>query len=194
MLALVGALAAHVPTYGSDDRCIKTLTSTCCRPVHTDLNLSQVLYLRGSGGLEIPLYNADPLTHPDRADPIPNWRPNGFPIYFDIVLRDAGVNLSELIVHVGCGGCAPGDDLVPASLRTDLEYQHLVIEPFTRKSQHTIQTVPTCACHETPSQPFAFPSQKPATTPSSRPTIPPTKTSAPFVPRRCCRPIARRIT
>ena len=65
MIALFATLG-HVPTY-TNDACV----NNCCVPGSLDYNLSQVLYLKGSGGLEIPLANADAALHPDRAAPIP---------------------------------------------------------------------------------------------------------------------------
>ena len=47
MLALVAAALAHVPTYGA-------CTENCCTPPHHH-GVSQVIYLRGAGGLELHL-------------------------------------------------------------------------------------------------------------------------------------------
>ena len=57
MIALFATLG-HVPTY-TNDGCV----NNCCVPGSLDYNLSQVLYLKGSGGLEIPLDNANPVLH-----------------------------------------------------------------------------------------------------------------------------------
>ena len=141
MLALLAHAAAHVPTY--TDGGGTTCAHNCCTPSHVDLRLSQVLYMRGSGGLEIPLADAD-SSHPRRAEAIGDAGPAGWRVYFDIVFRDkvdaAGVayNFSDFEIYVGCGGCAPNDTLVPASKRTDMAWQKMTIEPFTQTRYYSI--------------------------------------------------------
>ena len=141
MLALLAHAAAHVPTY--TDGGGTTCAHNCCTPSHVDLRLSQVLYMRGSGGLEIPLADAD-SSHPRRAEAIGDAGPAGWRVYFDIVFRDkvdaAGLayNFSDFEIHVGCGGCAPNDTLVPASKRTDMAWQKMTIEPFTQTRYYSI--------------------------------------------------------
>lgn len=92
---------AHVPTYCQDN---------CCTPPH-DSGVSQVLYLKGSGGLEL-----------ERAEL------RGL-VDFDVVFRDE-VNTSRFRVHVGCGGCMPGDPILTPS--RSVAYERAVVEPFTQ--------------------------------------------------------------
>ena len=104
LLAALGA-AAHVPTYG---RC----ADNCCTlpRAHT---VSQVLYLRGAGGLEVPLAQ---LRGADTID-------------FDVVFRDE-VDQTTYDLFVGCGGCvgpiAAGPPLPAAG------YAAAELEPFTQ--------------------------------------------------------------
>ena len=126
MIALFATLG-HVPTYTSDDACV----DNCCVPGSLNLNTSQVLYLKGSGGLEIPLANADAALHPDRAEPIPK-HDQPFRVYFDVVLKETVTDFSMIDVYAGCGGCVAGDALVPASHRTNFKLQAPTLEPFTQ--------------------------------------------------------------
>ena len=130
MIALFATLG-HVPTY-TNDACV----NNCCVPGSLNVNLSQVLYLKGTGGLEIPLANADAALHPDRAEPLPTGKP--FPIYFDVVLKEPLEDFSMIEVYAGCGGCVAGDALVPASKRTNFELQPASLEPFTQTLYHSI--------------------------------------------------------
>ena len=106
ILAALAALA-HVPTYTSDDACV----DNCCVPGSLNLNTSQVLYLKGSGGLEIPLANADAALHPDRAAPIPK-HDQPFRVYFDVVLRNPISDFSMIEISAAWNaqsvqGCSP---------------------------------------------------------------------------------------
>lgn len=132
MMFVALAALAHVPTYTSDDACV----DNCCVPGSLDYNLSQVLYLKGSGGLEIPLANADAALHPDRAEPIPK-HDQPFRVYFDVVLKEPVTDFSMIDVYAGCGGCVAGDALVPASHRTNFKLQAPTLEPFTQTLYHS---------------------------------------------------------
>lgn len=124
--ALALALLAHVPTYG-DDSC----ADNCCVPGSLDLNLSQVLYRVGTGGLEIPLDSAEKETHPDRAKAISSEVP--YPIYYDIVIKDPIDNFSLIEVYAGCGGCMKHDNLSASANRTgSIQLQPASLEPFTQ--------------------------------------------------------------
>ena len=127
MMFVALAAFSHVPTYTSDDACV----NNCCVPGSLDYNLSQVLYLKGSGGLEIPLDNANPVLHYDRAERIPK-HDQPFRVYFDVVLKEPLTDFSTIDVYAGCGGCAVGDLLVPASHRTNFKLQAATLEPFTQ--------------------------------------------------------------
>ncbi len=115
MLLLVPLLAsAHVPTYvGGVENCFK--------PPHHHTT-SQVIYLKGSGGLEVHLLsNTDPF---DIA---------GAEILdVDAVFKQK-YDQSTYALYLGCGGCVASQDaLVPASLVTLSGYQPGTLEPFTQ--------------------------------------------------------------
>ena len=98
-------------------------TENCCAPpeVHTT---SQVIYLKGSGGLEIHLED----------DTSPIDIAGGEVLDVDVVFRDR-VPLSCFELYLGCGGCVASEDpLVPSSrvyLR-ESDWQPAVVEPFTQ--------------------------------------------------------------
>lgn len=99
-------LFAHVPTYYG---CV----DNCCKPPHAP-DVSQVVYLKGSGGLELHLGD---IANYDVLD-------------VDVVFRD-DVDMSSYDLHIGCGGCMPQDAIVvpPTTL---FEYGPVEIEPFTQ--------------------------------------------------------------
>ena len=105
LLALSLALVAHVPTY---DGCVEN----CCVPPHPP-SVSQVVYLRGSGGLEL---------HTDGLDPV---------LHVDATFRD-DVDPSTFDLHVGCGGCVASTDpiLTPPVVVAGLGDRE--VEPFTQ--------------------------------------------------------------
>ena len=120
--ALWAALArAHVPTYSGD------CEHNCCHPPHVHTT-SQVVYLQGSGGIE--------LDHADlnvAGDEI---------IEFSVVFAER-YDPTTFQVFVGCGGCAsdrsanPGEGWDPVNHSTNLlpvpmTYQHGELEPFTQ--------------------------------------------------------------
>lgn len=116
VVVAVGVVRAHVPTYTG-------CTENCCAPpeAHTT---SQVIYLKGSGGLEIHLDNErSPINIAD-----------GEILDVDVVFRDR-VPLSCFELYIGCGGCVASEDpLVPSShvqLR-ESDWQPAVVEPFTQ--------------------------------------------------------------
>ena len=101
-------LLAHVPTY---DNCV----DNCCVPPKRP-DISQVMYLKGSGGFELHLEDLAPDTTLD----------------VDAVFRDA-VDQTTYSIHVGCGGCLPSDPLVTPPLVLS-GYGPVEIEPFTQTS------------------------------------------------------------
>lgn len=108
MLALVAAALVHVPTYGS---CVEN----CCTPPHHH-DVSQVIYLRGPGGLELHLSDLP-------ADAV---------LDFDVIFRDA-VDQDTYSLYVGCGGCVASQDaLEPDALLLPMGYQPAEVEPFTQ--------------------------------------------------------------
>lgn len=123
---------SHVPTYKSDQ-----CKENCCIPEHLNYNVSQVLYLKGTGGMEIPLFGSD---HPETADEIPYWE-EPFRVYYDIVVRDflSQEELNQLEVYVGCGGCVESEDEPVNGTRiTDLQLQAPHLEPFTQTRSYSI--------------------------------------------------------
>lgn len=113
MIGLLVLVSSHLPTYsGGCDQ-------NCCKPpkVHTE---SQVIYLKGSGGLEIHLKN----------DSTPIDYTNGEMIDFDVVFRD-NIDATTYSLYIGCLGCVPSDPI--AVQRTFIsKYEPAVLEPFTQ--------------------------------------------------------------
>ena len=107
-------LFAHVPTYGG---CV----DNCCKPPHAP-DVSQVVYLKGSGGLELHL---EDITEYDVLD-------------VDVVLRD-DVNMSSYDLYIGCGGCVPQDPIVVSPVPLS-EYGPVEIEPFTQTAYRSVLT------------------------------------------------------
>lgn len=110
---LIGA-SSHVPTYTG------ACTENCCTPprVHT---VSQVIYLKGSGGLEIHIQND---TYPINAR-------GGEVLDVDAVFRDE-IDPSTYSLYIGCGGCvASVDPIVVDAVHID-GYQPAEVEPFTQ--------------------------------------------------------------
>jgi len=120
--ALFGTIAlAHVPTYGG---CVEN----CCTPprVHTT---SQVIYLKGSGGLEIHV----------KSDTDPFDTVNGELIDFDAVFKEE-YDVSTYSLYVGCSGCVASQDpivLAPFS-NSKSTYEPREVEPFTQTSYSSI--------------------------------------------------------
>ena len=106
LLFTLTSLVSHVPTYGS---CV----DNCCVPPK-DPTISQVIYLKGSGGLEL---------HMDTLN-------TGQVLDFDAVFRD-DIDPSTFDLYVGCGGCMPYDPIVVHPYNFS-EYQEVEIEPFTQ--------------------------------------------------------------
>ena len=115
------ATLTHVPTYG-------TCMDNCCVPPK-DPTISQVIYIKGTGGLELHL---DDILGPT--------------IDFDAVFRD-NVDPATFRLYVGCGGCMPSDPIVIEPYLFDT-YQEVEVEPFTQTayqsafpvSQRTFET------------------------------------------------------
>lgn len=103
---------SHLPTY--DDAC----TNNCCSPPHHH-DQSQVIYLKGSGGLEIHIDS--------ETDPIDTSAQEIIDV--DVVFRDR-LDLSTFSVYIGCGGCAANDAILTDPLQID--YQAGRLEPFTQ--------------------------------------------------------------
>lgn len=111
MLVAIALALSHVPTYSNDQ---------CVEPPHSH-DVSQVVYVRNSGGLEIHL-NSD-------TDPFDTV--NGEEIDVDVTFRDE-IDPSTYELRIGCGGCHDGDVLNDAALITNIQYETPHIEPFTQ--------------------------------------------------------------
>lgn len=111
MLGLLFTLVGHVPTYSS---------SNCVSPPHVH-DISQVVYLKGSGGLEIELRTSQDPFKVDEAELVD----------VDVTFRDE-VNTSHYDLFIGCGGCHDDDALNANALINNIEYETPKIEPFTQ--------------------------------------------------------------
>lgn len=117
MIILLFGLLGHVPTYTG---CV----DNCCIPPHHH-TISQVIYLKGSGGLEIHIDNTNtPFDIISREI-----------IDVDVVFKDT-IDKSTFDIYIGCGGCAPNDDIYVAP--TQFEYQTAELEPFTQTAYISI--------------------------------------------------------
>ena len=110
----------HVPTYGGS-------VENCFTPPHHH-DISQVIYIKGSGGLEI---HTESLTSPiDIA--------GGEILDVDAVFRDE-IDQSTYSLYIGCGGCIASEDPIVIKPLQLNGYQPAVIEPFVRRH--------LCLCH-----------------------------------------------
>ena len=113
---------AHVPTY--DGNCL----NNCCTPPHTHTT-SQVIYLKGSGGLEIHIGNS--TTTPFNIA-------GGEIIDVDAVFRDK-IDPSTYALYIGCGGCVASEDRLINASRVNISgYQPGEVEPFTQTRYHSV--------------------------------------------------------
>lgn len=107
--------AGHVPTY---DGC----TSACCAPPHHH-DTSQVIYLKGTGGLELHLEDLDIA--------------GGEILDVDAVFKES-YDPSTYALYVGCGGCVPEVDEIAAPRVSVGGYEPGTLEPFTQTSYRSI--------------------------------------------------------
>jgi hypothetical protein len=117
MLTIVAAVVIHVPTYDGG-------SFNCFIPPHKHTT-SQAIYLRGSGGLEIPI----------TSDIVPFDMVNNELIDFDAVFRDR-IDPTTYDLYVGCGGCHPGDAI--ETDRVHVVYQKKEVEPFSQTAIHSV--------------------------------------------------------
>jgi hypothetical protein len=119
MLALVALCVGHVPTYtgGSEN---------CYTPPHTHTT-SQVIYLKGSGGLEIH------TTSPTEPFDIPG----GEILDVDAVFKKK-YDQSTYSLYIGCGGCVASQDpiVIPPTYLSG--YEHGEVEPFTQTVYYSV--------------------------------------------------------
>jgi hypothetical protein len=109
---------SHVPTYD-------TCNENCCTPprIHTT---SQVIYLKGSGGLEI---HVDDTLKPFSANEL---------IDVDAVFKDK-IDVDSYDLYIGCGGCVQSEDpLVSSSKINVTNYAVGEVEPFTQTTYYSV--------------------------------------------------------
>jgi hypothetical protein len=121
MLHLMWIVTAygHLPTYGG---CIEN----CCPPPRP-VDVSQVIYLKGSGGLEVHL---DSDTSPFNI--LENEE-----IDVDAVFREP-YDTSTYSLYVGCGGCVCTQDDIVIPPMDNITYESPSIEPFTQTGYWSI--------------------------------------------------------
>jgi hypothetical protein len=110
---------AHVPTYAGG-------VENCFTPprVHT---ISQAIYVKGSGGLEVHV-----VSDTDPFDTVNNEQ-----IDFDAVFKEK-YDPSTYSLYVGCGGCvASQDPIVIAPVHVNA-YEPMDVEPFTQTSYASV--------------------------------------------------------
>tara|TARA_B110000008_G_C16956136_1_gene558267 strand:- start:943 stop:2076 length:1134 start_codon:yes stop_codon:yes gene_type:complete len=106
---------AHVPTYSG---CVQN----CCTPPHS-YDISQVIYLEGSGGLEIHTNSESFSRFTEILD-------------VDVVFKD-DIDQSTYDIYIGCGGCIPTDPIVIDPLVLN-GYQSAEVEPFTQTQYRSL--------------------------------------------------------
>jgi hypothetical protein len=117
LAALVGV--SHVPTYvGGAENCFTP-------PRHHAT--SQVIYLKGSGGLELH------ITSPTEPFDIPG---NEI-IDVDAVFKKK-YDQSTYSLYVGCGGCVATQDPIVINPVTLSGYEHAEVEPFTQTVYYSV--------------------------------------------------------
>jgi hypothetical protein len=119
MLSLVVLCAGHVPTYtGGAENCFTP-------PHHHDI--SQVIYLKSSGGLELH------ITSPTSPFDIPG----GEILDVDAVFKKK-YDQSTYSLYIGCGGCVASEDpiVIPPVMLTG--YEHGEVEPFTQTAYYSV--------------------------------------------------------
>ena len=107
---LVSAAMAHVPMYTG------ACTESCCEPPHAP-DVSQAVYLKGSGGLELHKADLDVA--------------GGQIVDFNVVFKKR-YNTTTFELYVGCGGCMPDDELLVEPFGLSGEYDDGVLEIFTQ--------------------------------------------------------------
>ncbi len=120
MLSLWILSFTHVPTYGN-------CRENCCTPPRPHTT-SQVLYLKGPGGLEVHIK--------DEKTPF-NILQNEI-IDVDAVFRDK-IDPSTFNIYIGCGGCVASEDPLIQESRINITgYQPGEVEPFTQTSYYSL--------------------------------------------------------
>lgn len=120
MLALVALVGvSHVPTYvGGAENCYTP-------PRHH--TTSQLIYLKGSGGLELH------ITSPTEPFDIPG---NEI-IDIDAVFKKK-YDQSTYSLYIGCGGCVATQDPIVIAPVTLSGYEHAEVEPFTQTVYYSV--------------------------------------------------------
>ena len=107
-MILSALILSHVPFYPGE-----------CGGLSQSPDVSQVAYLKGEGGIEIPL---DDLEGMDA-------------LYYDVVLGDK-INQTSYSILLGCGSCTNSSLYPPSTLLTG--YEEGKLEPFTQTSYFPI--------------------------------------------------------
>jgi len=123
LISFIDPVEAHVPTYsgGCRDNC-------CSLPRHH--TTSQVVYLRGTGGVEIHLDS--------ETSPI-NIRDNEI-LDVDAVFREP-YDQSTYDLYIGCGGCMPLQDALVSASKVEYRvtnYEPAQVEPFTQTAYRSV--------------------------------------------------------
>lgn len=116
-MAWAALVAGHVPTYsGGVENCFA---------ITKDYKISQAVYLKSTGGIEVHCWESDcPFGFDEQLD-------------FDAVFRDQ-VDLSTFSVYVGCGGCLGSVDPIVVAPFETVAWQPASIEPFTQHKYSSI--------------------------------------------------------
>ena len=118
-MILYALLLSHVPTYTG-------CTDNCCSPPHHHTT-SQVIYLAGSGGLEIHL----------ESETSPFDTITSEIIDVDAVFRDP-IDPSTYSLYIGCGGCVASEDPLVIPPVQISGYEVAEVEPFTQTQYRSV--------------------------------------------------------
>ena len=124
MFLLLLAARAHVPTYVGG-------TENCFSPPHHH-TVSQVIYLKGSGGLELHI-----------ESPTEPFDITGGEILDVDAVFAKRYDQSTYELYIGCGGCVASQDPIVEPPLALTGYEPGTLEPFTQvRSVHTFRWPP----------------------------------------------------
>lgn len=116
LVPILLASLCHVPTQDAS-----SCRENCCTPPHTHTT-SQVIYLKGPGGIEIHVKS--------RTTPFDTLAPELIDV--DAIFRDK-IDQTTYDLYLGCGGCVASEDALLNSSRVHLNgYKPGELEPFTQ--------------------------------------------------------------
>jgi hypothetical protein len=120
-----GIVRAHVPSYGAD-------VTNCAKLKHKDdIDVSQVRYLKGSGGVELDVEDLLTLLDNETNDDTERH------IDFEVTFRHA-YDVQRFDLYIGCGGCATNfersirDPIKTAKANLTLTTYEAKVDPFTQ--------------------------------------------------------------